>query len=201
MDALTAIALRRSTGRLAAPGPTAEQLSTLFDAAACAPDHGTLRPWRFFVLEGEAKDDFGLVLAEAYIERCRAEGVEPMPAKLEKERTKLGRAPMVIVTAVEPVPGPIPTIEQVSAGAAAIQNLLLAATALGIGSMWRTGEPCYDPMVRSALGLSETALILAFVYLGSAPEDAMQPRPTRTTDGAVHTVTPIHPVKRGARPR
>ncbi len=195
MDALTAIALRRSTGKLIAPAPTAEQLSMLLDAAASAPDHGSLRPWRFFVLEGDAKDDFGAVLADAYVERCRAEGVDPIPAKLEKERTKLGRAPMVIVVAVEPLPGAIPTIEQVSAGASAVQNLLLAATALGIGSMWRTGEPCYDPRVRSALALSETALILAFVYLGSASDDSLtQPRPARTAEGVVR-------VSRGARPR
>jgi nitroreductase len=76
-----------------------------------------------------------------------------------------------------------------------VQNLLLAATALGIGSMWRTGEPCYDPMVRSALALSETALILAFVYLGTASDDSLtQPRPARTAEGVVR-------VSRGARPR
>ncbi len=196
VDVLSAIALRRSTSRLTAPGPTADQLSTLLDAAACAPDHGTLRPWRFVVLEGEAKDDFGAVLAEAYVQRCKAERVEPMPAKLEKERTKLGRAPTVVVVAVEPVPGTIPTIEQVSATAAATQNLLLAATALGIGSMWRTGEPAYDPMVRSALGLDETALVLGFVYLGTAPEGSLEERrPERRVDVTARRLN------RGARPR
>ncbi len=145
MDALAAIELRRSTGRLSEPAPTDAQLTTMLDAASCAPDHGTLRPWRFIVLEGEAKAEFGEVLARAYTERCRAEGVEVVAAKLEKERTKLGRAPMVVIVAALPVSGSIPTIEQVSATAAATQNLLLAATALGLGSMWRTGDPCYDP--------------------------------------------------------
>jgi nitroreductase len=196
MDALEAIALRRSTGRLTDPAPTAEQLSVLLDAAACAPDHGTLRPWRFIVLEGEAKAGFGEVLADAYVERSRAEGNEPVPAKLDKERTKLGRAPMVVVVAVEPVPGSIPTIEQVSATAAATQNILLAATALGLGSMWRTGDPCYDPKVRAALGLSETALVLGFVYLGTAPVDTLsEPRPERHADGNVRMLS------RGAPPR
>ena len=196
MDVLAAIALRRSTGRLTAPGPNAAQLSTILDAAACAPDHGELRPWRFVILEGEAKDEFGEVLADAYRERCRAEGVEPMPAKLEKERTKLGRAPMVVIVAVEPQSGAIPTIEQVSATAAATQNMLLAATALGVGSMWRTGEPCYDPRVREAIGLPETALMLGFVYLGTAPDGVLEEvRPERVADGAVRRLTP------GARPR
>lgn len=196
MDVLEAIALRRSTGRLNEPAPTPDQLSLLLDAAACAPDHGTLRPWQFIVLEGEEKDDFGAVLADAYLERCRAEGTEPVPAKHDKERTKLGRAPMVVVVAVEPVAGSIPTIEQVSAGAAATQNILLAATALGLGSMWRTGDPCYDPRVRAALGLSETALMLGFVYLGTAaPGSLDQPRLARHADGNARSLS------RGAQPR
>ena len=196
MDALAAIALRRSTGRLSAPGPTDEQLSTILDAAACAPDHGDLAPWRFVILDGEAKDAFGEVLADAYVERCRAEGTEPIPARLDKERTKLGRAPTVVIVAVEPRPGAIPTIEQVSAVAAATQNMLLAATALGIGSMWRTGEPCYDPRVREAIGLPETALMLGFVYLGTAPPGSLdETRPQRAADGTVRRFTP------DARPR
>ena len=148
------------------------------------------------MLEAEAKDDFGAVLADAYLERCRADGTEPVPAKREKERTKLGRAPMVVVVAVEPVAGSIPTIEQISAAAAATQNMLLAATALGLGSMWRTGEPCYDPKVRAALGLSEIALMLGFVYLGTAPPEALeQPRPERHADEHARVLS------RGAQPR
>ncbi|HMK11048.1 MAG TPA: nitroreductase family protein, partial [Acidimicrobiales bacterium] len=80
MDVLAAITLRRSTGRLSPPGPTREQLTTILDAAACAPDHGTLQPWRFVVLEGDAKEAFGAVLAAAYREQCATEGVEPVAA-------------------------------------------------------------------------------------------------------------------------
>ena len=88
------------------------------------------------------------------------------------------------------------TIEQVSAGAAATQNILLAATALGLGSMWRTGDPCYDPKVRAALGLSHTALMLGFVYLGTAASDALdQPRPARHANGNARALS------RGAQPR
>ena len=190
MDALAAIELRRSTGRLSEPAPTDAQLTTMLDAASCAPDHGTLRPWRFIVLEGEAKAKFGEVLARAYTGRCRAEGVEVVAAKLEKERTKLGRAPMVVIVAALPVSGSIPTIEQVSATAAATQNLLLAATALGLGSMWRTGDPCYDPIVRTALDLPEEALLIGFVYLGTVPDGSPgAERPARSAADHVRHLT------------
>ena len=170
MDAIEAIRARRSVGRLTEPAPTAGDLEVLLEAATAAPDHGRLRPWRFVVLEGASKDDLGGVLADAYRRRCAEAGVEPDPVFEEKERHKLGRAPMVLVVAASPVASEkIPRIEQVLAAGAAAQNVLIAATALGYGSMWRTGEPAYDPQVKRALGLGEDDAIVAFLYLGTIP--------------------------------
>lgn len=178
MDALEAIFARRSVGRLVEPGPSAEHLQSVLEAAAAAPDHGELRPWRFVVLAGAAKDAFGLVLAEAYLARCRAAGVEPTDGQVRKERTKLGRAPVVVVVAA--VPRPSDTIgwdEQLAAGAAAAENALVAATALGYGSMWRTGDPARDPAVKDALGLDGGSAVVGFLYLGTpAPGAARPPR-------------------------
>jgi nitroreductase len=62
---------------------------------------------------------------------------------------------------------------------------LLAATALGLGSMWRTGDPCYDPIVKTALDLPEEALLIGFVYLGTVPDGSpATERPAR--NGAAH---------------
>jgi len=167
MGALEAIHTRRSHGRLVEPAPHGAELEALLAAAAAAPDHGRLRPWRFYTLAGDTKDAFGQVLADAYRRRCEFEGVEPDETKLTKERTKLGRAPLVVVAGCVPVEGPIPEIEQLLATAAAVQNLLIAAIALGYGSMWRTGEPAYDPTVKEALGLAPEDTIVGFIYLGT----------------------------------
>ena len=178
MDALDAILARRSTGRLTAPAPSGDDLTRILEAAAAAPDHGELRPFRFILLEGEAKDAFGRVLADAYLARCEAVGAAPTEGQLTKERTKLGRAPLVlVVAAVHQHSDKIPWVEQFAAVAAAAQNVLLAATALGFGSMWRTGDPAYDPRVKTALGLGEHDAVVGFVYLGTPHEgDAGQPR-------------------------
>ena len=88
---------RRSIGRLTEPAPDDRELETILRAAAAAPDHGELRPWRFVVLRDQAKEAFGNVLAEAYLHRVTKAGGQPEPAKLSKERTKLNRAPLVIV--------------------------------------------------------------------------------------------------------
>lgn len=155
-------------------------------AAAAAPDHNSLRPWRFVVLEADAKDAFGVVLADAYRARSLATGKDIVPAKQEKERTKLGRAPMVVVVCtVKRDDDLIPFIEQFAAGAAASQNMLLAATALGYGSMWRTGEPAYDEDVKAALGLTTDDAIVGFLYLGTKRDDWVDAPNDPSTDDLV----------------
>lgn len=177
MDALEAIRSRRSIARLVEPAPDEADLRAILEAAACAPDHGKLRPFRFTVVRGEHADAFGAVLEEAYRDRCRDQGIEVVPAKATKERSKLGRAPLVVVvSAVRPAEkSTIPWTEQLAACAAACQNALLAATALGYGSMWRTGEPCYDDRVKAALSLAPEDAVVAFLYLGTVPE-GVRPR-------------------------
>ncbi len=176
MDAFEAILARRSIGRLVEPGPTDSDLERILQAALAAPDHGELRPWKLVVLEGEAKDAFGTVLADAYVERCESLGAAPTEGQLTKERTKLGRAPVVlVVAAVHRHSDKIPWEEQFAAAAAAAQNALLAATALGYGSMWRTGDAAFDLRVKAALGLGPHDAIVGFLYLGMPAEGSAKP--------------------------
>ena len=176
MDTFEAILSRRSIGRLVQPGPSGVDLDRILQAALAAPDHGELRPWKLVVLEGEAKDAFGTVLANAYVARCEQLGAAPTEGQLNKERTKLGRAPVVlVVAAVHRHSDKIPWEEQFAAAAAAAQNALLAATALGYGSMWRTGDAAFDLRVKEALGLGPHDAIAAFLYLGTPAEGSDKP--------------------------
>jgi nitroreductase len=176
MDAFEAILARRSIGRLVEPGPAGSDLDRILQAALAAPDHGELRPWKLVVLAGEAKDAFGAVLADAYVQRCESLGAAPTEGQLTKERTKLGRAPVVlVVAAVHRHSNKIPWEEQFAAGAAAAQNALLAATALGYGSMWRTGDAAFDLRVKEALGLGPHDAIVGFLYLGTPAEGSDKP--------------------------
>jgi nitroreductase len=186
MDALDAIFARRSTGRLTEPAPAGDDLRLILEAAAAAPDHGELRPFRFVVLAGDAKDAFGEVLADAYLARCETAGATPTPGQLNKERTKLGRAPLVVVVgAVHADDEVIPWVEQQAAAHAAAENALVAATALGYGSMWRTGDPVYDQRVKDALGFGSPDAVVAFLYLGTPHEGDAKPPRRPDLDGLV----------------
>ena len=64
----------------------------------------------------------------------------------------------------------------VAATAAAVQNLLLAAHAMGLGAKWRTGEWARDSKVKEFLGFAPDQHIIGFIYLGY-PEFTAQPAP------------------------
>ena len=147
-------------------------MQAILEAGAAAPDHGQLRPFRFTILRDGGLDAFGAVLEEAYVRRCAEHGTTPNAARAQRERTKLARAPLVIVVAaVRQESDKIPWQDQRDATAAAAQNILLAAHALGFGAMWRTGEDvCEDGYVKKALGLSSHDALVGFLYLGTPHE-------------------------------
>lgn len=97
---------------------------------------------------------------------------------LAKIRANPLRAPAVIVCVARVDPGhpKVPRIEQVSAVAAAVQNMQLAAEALGLGAMWRTGPLAASPVVKQSLGFDEIDEIVAFLYLGT-PEGERRAAP------------------------
>jgi nitroreductase len=164
MDALTAIRTRASASKLAEPGPTPEQLDLILKLGIRAPDHGRLSPWRFVVIEGEARARFGQAIAD--IRRRRPP--EPTERELEREAEKAMRAPTIVAVAAHITnPERIPPIEQILAAGAAAQNMMLAAHAMGLGAMWKTGTAAYDGELKKTLGLDEDDHIVAFLYIGT----------------------------------
>ena len=67
MDALELLINRRSASRLAEPAPTGEQLQNILRAGMRAPDHKSMQPWHFFVIEGEGRERFSAVLEQGAI--------------------------------------------------------------------------------------------------------------------------------------
>ena len=165
MELFTAIESRSSAARLAEPGPTPAELERLLKAAAHAPDHGRLTPWRFIVLENAARQAFTAAAAEAKRARLPAMTEEQLAA----EREKMGRSPTIVVVgcAVNRAQTKIPEIEQVAATAAAAQNLFLAAHVLGFGVMWKTGAAAYNAAVKATVGLRADDHIVAIMHLGA----------------------------------
>ena len=173
--ALDVILNRASAVTLKAPGPSPDDLRTILRAGTRAPDHGKLEPWRFVVIEGSARDRLGDVMAASM--KARNPAAEEI--ELKRERDKVFRAPTVVAVAVHYTGEKHPKIEQQCAVAAAAENMILAAVALGYGTMWKTGAPAYDPQVKALLGLQETDDLLGFLYFGTAEAMPKSERPTK----------------------
>jgi nitroreductase len=164
MDALDALTGRVSPAQLVPPGPNAEQLQAILVAGASAPDHGRMQPWRFIVIDGEARTRLGELMAQSLQRREPAIPEDRRAA----ERKKALRAPTIIVVAAAIRDNPkVPDVEQVIAAGAAAQNMLVAAHAMGLGGFWRTGDFAYDAEVKRAFGFAETDAIVAVLYIGS----------------------------------
>jgi nitroreductase len=164
MEALDNLTHRRSPPKLVEPAPSDAQLNEMFSAGIRAPDHGRLRPWRFIVMRGAAREKLGEVWAEAL--RARSPGVPDDVVAREKQKPM--RAPLVVAVAASVVEGhKIPAVEQILAAGAATQNIVLAAHAMGFGAMWRTGDGAYDSRVKEALGLKASDAIVGFLYIGT----------------------------------
>jgi nitroreductase len=176
-ESLELLRTRRSVAPhlLGEPGPTAEQLDLLLTIAARVPDHGRLTPWRFIVLEGEARHRIGEVIAAAY----RADEPAADGARVAAERERLARAPLVVAVVSRARPHvKIPEWEQTLSAGAVCMNLVIAANAMGFGTSWLTEWYGFDRRVLDALGLDPDENLAGFVHIGRPTAPPVErPRP------------------------
>jgi nitroreductase len=158
---------RRHVGlrRLEAPGPDAAALERILHAAAHAPDHGLLRPWRFVLIPPDRRADLGAAFEEALVRRDPAAGAAARAAA----RDKAQHAPCLLVAILVDAPAtPIPTAEKLVSLGCAIQNMLLAAQALDFASGLASGAALDTPAMRRLLRLEAHEQAVCFIGLGTA---------------------------------
>jgi len=168
-EVLRFLSVRRSASAvtLAEPAPSASELDELLRLATRVPDHGKLAPWRFVILEGEAKAGFAARLeavAEARDDRQAA-------AKL----AKLKVPPLCVAVISSPkLSAPIPEWEQRLSAGAVCTTLLYAALAMGYGANWITDWYAYDPEANAVLGLGGDERVAGFVLIGTPREPPLE---------------------------
>ncbi len=168
-DSLSRLLQRRSVPSrwLVEPGPSEPEIETLLRIASRVPDHGKLAPWRFILIQGEARQRLGEVLAAAF----QADNPEAGEDKVATERARFAQSPLVVAVVSRVVPHvKIPDWEQVLSAGAVCMNLLNGATALGYGASWLTGWAAFDRRVLDALGLKPEERIAGFIHIGTAKE-------------------------------
>lgn len=137
-----------------------ELVDRLVALAATAPNHRRTRPWRFRIITGDARAELGEALAADLIEAGQSE------ARVAKARTKYLRAPVLVAVASAAGDDPTMTAENRDAVAAAIQTILLGATAAGLASYWSTGAAMDSARLRGFCRFDETDTVVGLIYLG-----------------------------------
>lgn len=186
LEAVEALAWRRrSSLRVDPDRPVPHDLvERLCRLASWAPNHHRTAPWRFCAVTGDGRRALGEALAEDLIEAG-----EQNPAKVAKARTKYTRAPLVLVVSSASGPDDVCTAENRDAVAAAVQTLLLGATATGLSTLWSSGAATRSRRVADVCGFDPTDTVVGLVYVGypiaDPTADPVRPAPTvtRLTEG------------------
>lgn len=154
------------------PDPLPEaDLRAMLDAAIHAPSGSNVQPWRFLVLRNaELRAQFAALYHEAWWAKRRDQGIhgpEDIPANDRVARSAMrladefGQAPaVVVVCATAKGSGPMGSVIP------AVENLLLAARALGIGGTITTLHPTVEDRARQLLGVPESAQIVYCLPFG-----------------------------------
>jgi nitroreductase len=169
--------------RLGLPGPDAEQLLLILDAAGHAPDHGQLLPWRFVVIPDGARSALGRAFSDALLERDSS----ALPEQLQQAFEKALRAPLLFLLVVEDERGDaeIGLLERVVSAGCAVQNMLLMATALGFGSALTSGKALKSSSLRRLFGLNTHEHAVCFLNMGTVQRG----KPARVRPNSDHYVT------------
>jgi nitroreductase len=172
-DATDLLLRRRSVPAflLREPGPTQGQIETMLTAASRVPDHGKLAPWRFILVEGDARGRLADRLAEVALAEADAN-----PQKIEEDKRRF-EAPLTVIVVSRAGPHvKIPEWEQVLSAGAVCMNLILAAHSLGFAANWLTGRAAYDRSGAKVLGLADAERVAGFIHIGT-PDQASPDRP------------------------
>lgn len=135
-------------------------IERIVGAAQAAPNHRKTRPLRVAVLEGDSRLAFGAAVAAV----MEARGEEEH--KVEKARSKYGRAPVVLAVASAPGETELETTENGFAVSAGIQNMLLMVEAFGMTALWSSPVKGAEAEMNEFCGFPEGATMIGLVYLG-----------------------------------
>ncbi len=182
MDVFEAIRRRRAVRRYSPDPVSREDVHTILDAANWAPSAMNRQQWEFLVVTGKKIREMGESYRAIIEEYTKNWDPSPLRGSLSREEFirfagSYGRAPAVIVVLTEMSDSRDLSKANLESASAAMENLLIAATALGLGTCWMTGPLRDEQALREILAIPNDREIVAVTPLGypeGTPND--QPR-------------------------
>jgi nitroreductase len=185
LNTLEAIAQRRSIRRFKSDPIPEEALQAILRAATQAPSAKNRQPWRFVVVSGEERAEMVRIMREG-IANVKAQGEDPGSSEWTANIMEQAPVTVFVFNPHGTYPWLPHSIDQrfldlinVQSIGAAIQNMLLAALDLGIGSLWICDVfYAYGQLCK---WLGEESQMVAAVSLGY-PGEQPRTRPRKPVD-------------------
>lgn len=179
-DFFSVVGTQRAMRRLKPDPVPEEHIKRIIWAATRAPSGGNRQPWRFLVVTDAAKRKALAAVYREGWERYRASGYgdsagRELAPEWAESNEKVLRSSQYLADHMAEVPVLIfPCIfgggpKDLTSGSSiypAIQNLMLAARALGLGTALTTIHRWNEPRVREILGIPETVDTAALIPVG-----------------------------------
>jgi nitroreductase len=176
-DLFEVMQTNRSMRRLK-PDPVPDELiRKILEAGTCAPSGGNMQRWRFLVVKDPAiKQTIGALYKRTWDEQVgpRYRAGEPAPGTSPERFLRMLDAAQHLADHIHEAPvwimpcmgGPAPTRTSGSSIYPAVQNMLLAARALGLGTTLTTLYLNFEKEVDAALGLPPDVHTYALLPIG-----------------------------------
>jgi nitroreductase len=177
MDLYEVIRARRSV-RSFSPDPVErEKLDRVFAAAAEAPSSMNTQPWRFHVAMGRTRETVGQTMAQSTLHLREYIGILPQEKLDFAERfyADLGQAPLVVAVSVPILAEGLDRLNAYVAVGCAMENMMLAATAEGLGCCGLTFSFWVRDELATVFALPEDREVVALVLVGYPAERPVAP--------------------------
>ena len=147
-----------------------EIIEKLLNSAIWAPTHGKTQPWRFNVFFENGRKKLSSALGSIYETLYINEAYNEVKHKKLINRPLLASAVIAVSMSRDPSEK-IPEIEEIEAVACSIQNILLSATAYGLGAFWSSPKIIYTKEMNEFLNLDKNDKCLGLIYIGYTSEE------------------------------
>ena len=165
------------------PDPVSDDVvRKLIEAATKAPSGGNSQPWRFLVIrDAESKRVIGEYYNRAWDAAYGAQSTSTLQSHVRTSAANLAEhmheVPVLIMACIQHDGSP-GTMGRGSSIFPAVQNLLLAARGLGLGSVITSLHKRYEQEIKELLGIPENVETAALLPIGY-PADGVTYGPTR----------------------
>ena len=181
MDVLDAIRERRTVKQFRSEPVPRALIEQVLEAAVWAPNHRLTEPWAFVVVQGETLTRLAALRRRMTVEYLESRSDKALsPQQIARDGDDAARkalaAPVSIVVHLAQHADPVIREEDHLATSAAIQNMLLAAHALGLAAFWSTNNLLRYPPAFELLGIPPERRIAGIVQLGYAAQQREQRR-------------------------